>query len=256
DPKDPQLQTWLKEGLSLEIHTMDHPCPLLQKGDLARAKSTYDRCVDLLSEVPGNRPVAFRMPCCDSLNTLSPRFFTEIFNQTTPKGHSLAIDTSVFNIITSNDPDLPREWVIDADGRDRFRKYVPVDRSFVNTIEDYPYPYVIGRTCWEFPCVTPSDWEASHLHRAGNPLTVRDWKAALDVTVRKQGTFNLVFHPHGWIRNEQIVDFIDYAATKYGKKVKFLTFREAEERLTKNLLGGVPLRDPKTGEDNGVRVLD
>src|SRR5262249_38848121 len=172
DPKDPQLQTWLKEGLSLEIHTMDHPCPLLQKGDLARAKSTYDRCVDLLSEVPGNRPVAFRMPCCDSLNTLSPRFFTEIFNQTTPKGHSLAIDTSVFNIITSNDPDLPREWVIDADGRDRFRKYVPVDRSFVNTIEDYPYPYVIGRTCWEFPCVTPSDWEASHLHRAGNPLTV------------------------------------------------------------------------------------
>ncbi|HUG71762.1 MAG TPA: polysaccharide deacetylase family protein, partial [Pirellulaceae bacterium] len=30
DPADPQLQTWLKEGLSIECHTIDHPCPLLQ----------------------------------------------------------------------------------------------------------------------------------------------------------------------------------------------------------------------------------
>src|SRR5579859_948901 len=68
DPKDPHLQTWLKEGVSLEVHTIDHPCPLLQKGDFAKAKSTYDRCVDLLNAVPGNRPVPFRMPCCNSLN--------------------------------------------------------------------------------------------------------------------------------------------------------------------------------------------
>src|SRR5438874_8640424 len=44
DPKDPHLQTWLKEGLSLETHTIDHPCPLLQRGDSAKAKSTYDGC--------------------------------------------------------------------------------------------------------------------------------------------------------------------------------------------------------------------
>jgi putative membrane-bound dehydrogenase-like protein len=256
DPKDAQLQAWLKEGLSLETHTIDHPCPLLQKGDLSRAKSTYDRCVDLLAAVPGNRPVAFRMPCCDSLNTVSPRFFTEVFNRTTPKGNFLTIDTSVFNIITSNDPDLPREWVIDRDGQDKFRKYVPYDRSFVNTIENYPYPYVIGRMCWEFPCVIPSDWEANHLHKAANPITVQDWKTALDVTVLKQGVFCLVFHPHGWIRNDQVVELIDHAVAKHGKKVKFLTFREAEERLTRNFLGGVPLRNPETGEDNGVRVLD
>ncbi len=256
NPKDPQLQAWLKEGLSLETHTFTHPCPLLQQGSLARAKANYDNCVDLMSEVPGSRPVAFRMPCCDSLNTLSPRFFTEIFNHTTPKGHFLEVDSSVFNIITSSDPDLPREWVIDADGRDRVRKYVPADRSFVNTIEDYPYPYVIAGKCWEFPCVVPSDWEANHLLGPANPVMLRDWKFALDAIVKKQGTFNLVFHPHGWSRSEQIVDLIDYAVTKYGKKVKFLTFREALERLNKNLLGGVPLRDPKTGEDNGVRVLD
>src|SRR5579883_1335087 len=30
DPKDPQLQAWLKEGLSIECHTIDHPCPFFK----------------------------------------------------------------------------------------------------------------------------------------------------------------------------------------------------------------------------------
>ena len=142
-----------------------------------------------------------------------------------------------------------------TDGQDRFRKYLPKDRTFVNTIENYPYPYVIGRLCWEFPCVMPSDWVAQHRHQPNNPVTVRDWKAALDATVLKQGVFCLVFHPHGWIRNEQVVDLIDHAVTKHGKKVKFLNFREAQERLNKNLLGGQSLRTAD-GRDNGVRLLD
>ena len=142
------------------------------------------------------------MPCCDSQNTPSPRFFAEIFNKTTPKGHFLSIDTSVFNILTPNDPDLPRNLVDDPDGRERFRKYLPFP-SFVNTIEDYPYPYVIGRLCWEFPCVVPSDWEAQHLQKPNNPKPLEDLKAALDATVIKQGVFNLVFHPHGWIKRSR-----------------------------------------------------
>ncbi|MFL5240768.1 MAG: PVC-type heme-binding CxxCH protein [Gemmataceae bacterium] len=255
DPDDPQLQAWLKEGLSLETHTIDHPCPLLQGNDFAKAKSTYDRCVDLLHKIPGNRPVAFRVPCCDSLNTPSPRFFAEMFDKITPQGNFLTIDSSVINLITSNDPALPRELVIDKDGQDRFRKYLPTDRTFVNTIEDYPYPYVLSRLCWEFPCVMPSDWLAQHRHQPNNPTTVSDWKAALDAAVLKQGAFNLIFHPHGWIRSEQIVDLIDYAASKYGKIVKFLTFREAQERLNKNLLAGNPIRTAD-GQDNGVRLID
>ncbi|OAI54894.1 hypothetical protein AYO44_14035 [Planctomycetaceae bacterium SCGC AG-212-F19] len=255
-PDDPQLQAWLKEGLSLETHTHDHPCPLLQGGDFAKAKGTYDKCVDALASVPNNRPVAFRMPCCDSLNTPSPRFYAEIFNKRTAKDNFLSIDTSVFNIFTANDPDLPRELVLDPDGTEKFRKYVPADRSFVNTIEDYPYPYVIGKLCWQFPCVTPSDWQAQFLHKPNNPITVRDWKAALDCTVIKQGVFCLVFHPHGWLKNEQVVDLIDHAVAKHGKKVKFITFKEAEERLTKNMLAGQPLRDPKTGAYNGVDLFD
>src|SRR5206468_2333401 len=62
DPKHEHLQKWRREGVSLETHTIDHPCPLLAGGDLAKAKSTYDRCVELVDQVPNMRPVAFRMP--------------------------------------------------------------------------------------------------------------------------------------------------------------------------------------------------
>ena len=109
----------------------------------------------------------------------------DIQSQDTPKGNFLTIDSSVFNLLTSNDPELPRELVVDEDGQDRFRKYLPTDRTFVNTIENYPYPYVLGGLCWEFPCVMPSDWVAQHRHQPNNPVTVRDWKAALDATVLK-----------------------------------------------------------------------
>ena len=166
------------------------------------------------------------MPCCDSLNTPSPRFYAEIFNKVSPGGHFLSIDSSVFNIMTPDDPSLPRELVLDPDGRERFRKYLPFP-SFVNTIENYPYPYVIGNLCWQFPCIVPSDWEAQNIQKPGNPKTLEDMKAALDLVVLKQGVFNLVFHPYGWIKSEQVAELVDHAVKKHGKKVKFLNFREA-----------------------------
>jgi putative membrane-bound dehydrogenase-like protein len=254
DPTLPKLQEWLKEGLSIDIHTIDHPCPLFNGGDFAKAKSTYDRCVELVNAIPGNRPVAFRMPCCDSLNTPSPRFWEEIFNKTTEHGRFLTMDSSVFNITTPNDPSLPRELVIDADGRQKFKKFVPFE-SFVNTIEDYPYPYIIGKLCWEMPCVTPSDWQAQNINKPMNPSTVADMKSAIDVTVLKQGGFFFVFHPHGWIGSNQVVELIDHAVAKHGKNVKFLSFRECQERIDKNMLGGHPLR-AENGTDNGVRLID
>lgn len=243
-PGDPQLQSWLDEGLSIEVHTIDHPCPLLNSGDFGKAKSTFDRCVDLLNQIPGNAPVAFRTPCCDSLNTVSPRFYSEIFPRPTPAGHRLQIDSSVFTFFTSEDQSIPKKLVLDDNGRERFMKYLPRKNNvggrthdrFVNYIRNYPYPYVINDSCWQFPCVAPSDWSAQHLHGSNNPVTVDDWKAALDITVHKQGVFNLVFHPHGWIKAEQVVELIDHAVEKHGRKVKFLTFREAADRLKKILL--------------------
>lgn len=254
DPAHPQLPKWLKEGVSLEVHTLSHPCPLLARSNFTAAADTFHGCVDLLNHVPGNRPVAFRMPCCDSINSPSPRFYAEIFNRTNSSGQYLTIDSSVMNVTTSNDGSLPRELVTDAGGRERFRKYIPFP-SFVTTIEDHPYPYVIGKLCWEFPAMVPSDWEAQRLHGTNNPVTVADWKAALDATVIKQGAFTFIFHPHGWIRPDQMVEFIDYAVGKYGKKVKFISFREAQDHLDEHLLLGQPLR-AGNGRENGVRLLD
>lgn len=254
DANDPLLQKWLAEGVALDAHTADHPCPCLQGGSFAKGKDTYDRCVDRLFEIPGNRPVAFRFPCMDSKNTPSPRMIAEALCRTTEKGHFLQIDTSVDNIFTADDPILPRDMVTDEDGNARFSKYIPFP-SFVNKIENYPYPYIISRTMWEFPCMVPDDWQGFNLQKPSNPKTVEDWKACLDAAVLKQGIATFLFHPHGWIRNDQLVDIIDHAVEKHGKRVTFLQFRECLERINKNLLAGQPLRSAD-GADNGVRLLD
>jgi len=263
-PQHPLLAGWLKEGLSIEVHTLTHPCPLLQKSNFEAAANVVHGGTDLLSQIMGNTPVAYRMPCCDSMNTPSPRFYAEIFNRTSADGKYLQIDTSVMNFPTAKDTSLPKELAELPDGSSRFYRYKvqqPVAaaqkslKSFATTIEDYPYPYVIGKLCWEFPPTVPSDWEAANLRGPNQAETLADMKAALDIAVRKQGTYNLVFHPHGWIQSAQIVELVDYANRTYGKKVKFLTFKECLERLNKNLLMDQPLR-AKNGQDNGVRLLD
>ncbi len=253
-PSNPLLQQWLKEGLSVEVHTLTHPCPILAKNNFTAAANTYHGGVDLMNHISNNLPVAFRTPCCDSQNTPSPRVFSELMMRSNPAGQFLEMDSSVFNIFTQADPALPHSLTTDPDGKPKFEKYVPFD-SYVVTIENYPYPYPIGGGVWEMPCMVPSDWEAQHLHGSSNPVTVADWKAAIDATVVKQGVFNFVFHPHGWVKNTQMVEWINHIDANHGSKVKFLSFREASQRLTDNLLGGQALR-ADNGQDNGVRLID
>src|SRR5690606_7825748 len=100
DPSNPQFESWLKEGVSLEAHTLKHPCPLLGKAGFASASEDYHGSVGLLSRIKGNTPVAFRMPCCDSMNSASPRFFSEIFSQRSSEDRALAIDSSVMCLLT------------------------------------------------------------------------------------------------------------------------------------------------------------
>ena len=189
------------------------------------------------------------------MNSMSPRFYLEVFNKTTPGGNFLRINSSVFLLFTPNDPDLPKSILYDKQNELRFEKYVPRDREFVNYIEDYPYPFVVARLCWELPSAMPDDWQGFNIQEAHNPVTVRDMMAALDATVIKQGVYTLTHHVDRWIRSDQVIELIDHAVEKHGKKVMFLNFREVNERLTKNLLGGVPLR-AANGQDNGVRILD
>ena len=255
DPQDPLLEKWLVEGLTLEPHTIDHPHPILQGGDLPKAKDSYDRCVDQLASLPNARPVAYRMPYYDSMNTVSPRFYTEIFNKTTARGHFQRMDSSIFAVLTAADPALPASLVTDEEGRPRFSKYIITKRNFVNRVCDYPYPYVIARLCWELPSIMPDDCVGKYLTDPASPNTIRDMKAAIDAVAIKKGVYTLCFHPHGWIRDDQLIDLVDHATAKYAGKVKFLNFHEVHERLTENLLGGQPLR-AANGQDNGVRVLD
>lgn len=255
DLADPQLQQWLAEGVTVEPHTITHPCPCLHSGDLAQAKQSYDGAIDLLVQIPNSHVTAFRMPCCDSMNSVGPRFFTELFGKTTPAGNFLRVDSSVFMAFTADDPALPASLTTDEEGRPRFTKYIPRDRNYVNYVENYPYPYVIDRLCWEMPSAIPDDWLGINLQGNHHPATIRDMRAAIDAVVLKQGVFTLTFHPDRWIRNDQVIELIDHATSRYGDKVMFLNFHEVHQRLTANLLGGQPLR-ADDGSDNGVRVLD
>ncbi|MEO1844287.1 MAG: dehydrogenase, partial [Akkermansiaceae bacterium] len=233
---------------------MSQPCPLLHRLDFARAAADYHRCVDLLASIPNNRPVGFRFPCMDGQNTPSPRAYAEILNGVSDAGNFMSSSTSVGIVFTPADPELPRSIFDDdpAGGR-RFAKYLMT--GFVNYIEDYPYPFTVGNLIWEVPFVYPNDYTGQALHGAQNPITISDFKAAVDATVAKKGAVSLCFHAGGWIRNSQMVEIVDHSARTHGKKVKFLTMREMDERMVKNMLAGHPLRDGK-GKDNGVRIFD
>ena len=250
DPNEPQLQAWLKRGVSIEVHTIDHPCPLLKDSDFDQAKSTVHRCVDLLNGIPKMTPVTYRMPCCDSMNSVSTRFYQEILRPTTPTGRFLTSDSSVFQVFTAADPDLPRELFIGPDGEHRFTKYLPLGKDFVNHIADYPYPYLIGDLSWQFPCTVPSDWEAQYLQGKNNPKTIDDLKAAIDATVAKQGLFVFVFHPHGWIENSQVTELVEHAKQKHGSKLRFLSMADVQSCIDTHLLRGQPIRSGNS------RVLD
>ena len=151
--------------MSLETHTYDHPCPCLQGGDVAKAKDTYDRSVEPVMRIPGNRPVAFRMPCCDSMNSVSPRFFAEMFNKTTPEGHLPGHGLVGLPALHAERPGLAPRPGPGARRRRAVRASTcPKERKFVNYVENYPYPYVIGRLCWEMPPVMPGDWQGFNLN--------------------------------------------------------------------------------------------
>jgi putative membrane-bound dehydrogenase-like protein len=238
-PEDPAqlaaLQRLVARGVSLESHTIDHPCPLLREGDLAKARISFDQGVRSVQAAPGGRPSAFRTPCCDSLNTASPRLFDQVV--ASKPETAAAVDSSIAMAFTSDDPELPRELVQEADGSERFLAYLPRDRRFANYVTNYPYPWLVRDRCWELPWIVPTDWQAQHRHGPNQAKTLLDLEIALDLTVRKQGLFTLVFHPHGWIRAEQIVALLDAAVSKHGKKVRFLSARDVASRLDRHLFG-------------------
>ena len=260
NPEEPHLQKWLKEGVTIETHTFNHPCPLLRQGDFEAAAREFHSCIDRLALIPNWKPVAFRMTCFDSINNANPRFYKEIFNKTTPQGNWVNFSSSMSMIFTEGDPEQPKGYATDPDGRPRFAKYTSAgragQRTWINYVENYPYPYIIAKLCWEIPSQVPDDWQGQNLFGPKHPQTVEDMKAGFDATVRKRGLFAPTFHPYVWIGNDQMVQLLDHIVATQGKKAKALTFFEIQERINKNLLAGQSLRHPENAGDNGVRLID
>src|SRR5206468_12413004 len=98
----------------------------------------------------------FRMPCCDSINSASPRFFSEVLPRLTASGHFLQADSSVVMFLD-----------------DSYRAYAPFPR-YAATAQGYPYPYVVRKLIWEFPIIAPSDWQAQARRGPQDPRTVED----------------------------------------------------------------------------------
>src|SRR5690606_12457496 len=70
DPSDPVLQQLLREGFSIDAHTLTHPVPLMRtqhagpigEPSLELVVEDFVGCVANLNQIPNNRPVAFRTP--------------------------------------------------------------------------------------------------------------------------------------------------------------------------------------------------
>ena len=125
EPDHANMQWFFEQGVSLETHTLTHPCPLLQRYDFRRARANYHGCVDLLAMIPNNRSVGFRFPCMDGQNTPSPRAYAEIMNGVSDLGNFMTSSTSVGVVFTPDDPEIPKSiFDDDPSGARRFSKYL------------------------------------------------------------------------------------------------------------------------------------
>jgi len=240
-----QAAAWLPPGVALEpaLHTQGRP--LLVDHDLGGAKARYGESLDALVRA-GNTPVLFRAPGCDRFNAASPRLYSEIILPASAAGNFVAVSSSVGQCFTLRDAELTGKPASDQGDQAGFLDYVP--EGYVNLVRNYPYPYVISRRLWEFPFTIPGGRQSQQ--RSGKDLI-----SAFDLTVAGQGVFVLALDPQSGISAQEVVNLIDHATRQQAGKIKFMTFREAHDRINRHLLDGEPLRTA-SGDDNGVRLID
>ncbi len=263
EPDDPLANQWIREGLSIDTHTWTHPCPFFALGDIDKIREEYDLSMDQKFQIPHNHPVGTRLTCIDIWNTVSPRFYTEVFGKRSQAGNFLQLSSSVTVAFSDADPTLPKELVFDEDGRPRFTKYFNQGVTifgrpnyyYGNYVMNYPFPYQVATLAWELPTLFSDHAGAEYWPIYGN-RNLKEWVAAMDLAVLMEGSFALCFHAHGRTQPGELVDFVDIAQDKYPKEVKFLNVQEVVARINKHLLLDQPLRHPENGQDNGVRMVD
>ena len=116
-PDDPHLQTWLKEGLSLEVHTLDHPCPLSKTATSQSREG--DRTTDASICWRDSEQQAGRVP--HALLRFAEHAEPALLRRdlsTTPRRRKPPLHrSSVMTLITPGDEALPREIVLARRGR-------------------------------------------------------------------------------------------------------------------------------------------
>ncbi|MGI9456606.1 MAG: PVC-type heme-binding CxxCH protein, partial [Aeoliella sp.] len=247
-----EWEAWCEAGLTFEPTLLHHDGPLLSEQGIDDARDLYKRCVEKFFQDARHLPTVFRPPGSARFNATSPRLHAECLSRSTARDNFIPISSSVGHLFTPDDSALPAHLVKDERGVARFEKHI--SPGYVTSIRDYPYPYVVGRLQWELPLMLPRG-RCKQALQSSPHQTSQDMKAAIDLTVIKKGVAVLTWRDGQPLDSRQMVDVIDHVVTKYGDKVRFLTFREVLARLQRHLLGGQPLRTVD-GHDNGVRLLD
>jgi hypothetical protein len=209
----------LENLCDVEVHTISHTCPLVstEKGKeqgLIDARNEIQRSMQHISSSISRTPIAFRVPCCDSQNSV-PIELPELLS-----ANNLSVDSSVCGVFTAKPG-------TNTSGR----KYLAP--GFLNFISDYPYPYLVAGRFWEIPFCSPSDYQ-SFAKKESAAVVLNDWKYALDQTVRMHGTMPLLVHNNDWVSLETISAFITYARERYGERIEFMTVREVYDLLQKS----------------------
>lgn len=234
--------TNLTRTYDLQVHTISHNCPLFDEAredKITATKSANDEIKRSIAHLQdsGVEVAAFRAPCCDSQNEAMPNAFANMLIES-----NLTVDSSVCVVLGR-----------DAHNDSKQQSYLP--SGFDNFITNYPYPYVADNKIWEFPFVSPSDFQFN-LSGASKNKIVPEWCASLDSIVRARGTMVLLLHPNGWVSPDSVVEFIQYAAKTYGTRLKFLSIADANKRIQQNVLQGERLSNIKLVDINADGFLD
>lgn len=195
---------------------------------------------DALAQIPEPRPVAHRFPCLDWSSRVSGSLITRL-SGVSKLGNFIEADTSIVNFQNKHAASM-----------------------FPNAtwIDDYPYPFVTGNhLLMEFPS-GPCDslycgWTGAECRRTFGEHWLSMWQAIVGHAFTRKGIVVFCCHLASEQKPspEKVTQFVKHVRTETDGRARFLTFKQAQQRMQEHMFFGQALRR-SDGLDNGVRLLD